>query len=239
MCSQTTVPKSHIVFAYALHLQLKGTKWPLVLQNISLFYPLVSKERATTETLCILCEVVSHSPQPEGKKHACVFIISQPNTSVSHTMSRLLLISLQLMPAGQRSGKVRLLPLITLCASARIKSCSFHPRFFHIFKARRCLCVLIDLFCLPSPARLFSLIDCCYQWMEGKQADMCALFVMHKQEVARLGRVGDGGMERRERGRGGVGGAGGLYQSASSSTQPCKWGSGYQSHSPASLSEWS
>lgn len=97
------------------------------------------------------------------------------------------------------------------------------------FKLRRCLCILIDLFCLLSPALLFSLVDCCYRWMEGKQADMCALFVMHKQEVARLGELGTEG--------GGEGGS--LYQSASSSTQACKWGSGYQSHSPASLSEWS
>lgn len=58
------------------------------------------------------------------------------------------------------------------------------------FKLRHCLCFLIDLFCLLSPASLFSLVDCCYQWIEGKQEDMCVLFVMHKQEVARLGELG-------------------------------------------------
>lgn len=31
------------------------------------------------------------------------------------------------------------------------------------YKLRRCLCILIDLFCLPSPALLFSLVDCCYR----------------------------------------------------------------------------
>lgn len=45
---------------------------------------------------------------------------------------------------------------------------------------------------------------------------MCVLFVMHKQEVARLGELGMVVVGV------GVGGGGCLYQSASSSTQPCK-----------------
>lgn len=78
-------------------------------------------------------------------------------------MLLLLLISLQLMPAGQRSLKVSLLPLITLSASARIKSCPFHPPVFHILNCGAVCASLIDLFCLPSPALLFSLVDCCYR----------------------------------------------------------------------------
>lgn len=102
------------------------------------------------------------------------------------------------------------------------------------FKLRRCLCVphWFVLFAVAG----FAVFACrlLLPVNGGGNKKTCArcLWCINK----RLLRLGELGME----GRGGEEeGGGGLYQSASSSTQPCKWGSGYQSHSPASLSEWS
>lgn len=94
----------------------------------------------------------------------------------------LLLISLQLMPAGQRSQKVRLLPLITLCASARIKSCSFHPPVFHILNCGA-VCAF-SLICFVCCRQL-----CCFclstvatgEWRGNKQTCARCLWCINKR----------------------------------------------------------
>lgn len=109
-------------------------------------------------------------------------------------MLLLLLTPLQLMPAGQGSQKVCLLSLITLSASVRIKSCSFHQHVFHILNcAAVCAFSLICFVCCRQLC-CFRLSTVATDEWRGKQADMCALFVMHKQEVGRLGELGAEGV---------------------------------------------
>lgn len=98
----------HLFFYSFCSLGLQNrNKLALVLQNFSLFYPLVS----------------------EPLLKLALFSVSLLFTALEKDV----MISLQLMLAGRGSLKVCLLSLITLCASARIKSCSFHPPVFHIF----------------------------------------------------------------------------------------------------------
>ena len=153
-----------------------------------------------------------------------MFFISQPNTSVNSTMLLLLPISLQLMPAGRRSLKVQLLSLITLYASVRIKSCPFHLPGFHIWN-HGAVCAF-SLICFVCCRQL-----CCFclstvatgEWRGNKKTCARCFWCINK----------------RLQGWESLGGGAGLYQSASFSSQPCKWSSGYQSHSSTSLSEWS
>lgn len=69
--------------------------------------------------------------QLQWKTLVPIFRISQTHASFNSTLLLLLLI-LQLIPAGQRWEKVRPLPLISLYVSVRLKSASFHPPGFQI-----------------------------------------------------------------------------------------------------------
>lgn len=91
------------------------------------------------------------------------------------------------MLAGQRSQKVRLLPLITLYASARSRAAPFiRPSFTFQTAALFVRSHWFVLFAVASFAvftcRLLLPVN-----SGGKQEDMCASFVMHKQEAARVG----------------------------------------------------
>lgn len=191
LASPTIMINSPILFVHWIYTTKRHLQ-PLVLQTFSLLlYVLLSEERTTAEALSIHCKVVSHSWQSR-RTCAPVLIISQPSTSVSSTMLLFLLISLQLMPAGQRSQKVRLLPLITLCASARIKSCSFHPPVFHILNCGA-VCAF-SLICFVCSRQL-----CCFclstvatgEWRGNKQTCARCLWCINKRlrgwECWRLG----------------------------------------------------
>lgn len=115
-----------------------------------------------------------------------VFKISQ--TSASFNTTLLLLLLIRLMPPGQRWQGVHPPPLIMLCADQELLLSS--TWLSHLKRRRRLRDRAEVVFVCPPPASLFSLVN---RWIEAKQEDMRALFVMHKQEVARLaGRRGGG-----------------------------------------------
>lgn len=97
-------------------------------------------------------------------------------------MLLLLLTSLQLMPAGQGSQKVCLLSLITLYASVRIKSCSFHQHVFHILNCGA-VCAF-SLICFVCCRQL-----CCFrlstvatdEWRGNKQTCARCLWCINKR----------------------------------------------------------
>lgn len=121
---------------------------------------MVSKERATTEALPTLCKVVSHSVSKERRvlvslslaKHIC-----EPHSVVPLT---------DIITVNASRSKVTESALAlsnhSLCICEDQELLLSSARLSH-FKLRRCCCILIDLFCLLSPALLFPLVDCCYR----------------------------------------------------------------------------